>query len=101
MVLRILCIGDVGNIIKTISRFSESDIHIINWPKTDAGIYTYDDEYELFQNYKLVDQVKKINSIKDNFDLCIVMGVGERIAYLCDLNYITYYVGRDIDAPRF
>ena len=43
MVLRILCIGDVGNIIKTISRFSESDIHIINWPKTDAGIYTYDD----------------------------------------------------------
>ena len=101
MVLRILCIGDIANIMKTISRFSESDIHIINWPKTDAGIYTYDDEYELFQNFKLVDQVKKINSIKDNFDLCIVMGVGERIAYLCDLNYIAYYVGRDIDAPRF
>ena len=27
--------------------------------------------------------------------------VGERIAYLADLNYIAYYVGRDIDAPRF
>ena len=101
MVLRILCIGDVGNVIKTISRFSKSDIHIINWPKADAGIYTYDDEYELFQNYKVVDQVKKINSIKDNFDLCIVMGTGELVAYLCDLNYIAYYVGRDIDAPKF
>ena len=101
MVLRILCIGDVGNVIKTISRFSKSDIHIINWPKADAGIYTYDDEYELFQNYKVADQVKKINSIKDNFDLCIVMGTGELIAYLCDLNYIAYYVGRDIDAPKF
>ena len=49
----------------------------------------------------MVDQVKKINSIKDDFDLCIVMGNGELIAYLCDLNYIAYYVGRDIDAPRF
>ena len=29
------------------------------------------------------------------------MGTGERIAYLSDLNYTTYYVGRDIDAPRF
>ena len=101
MVLRILCIGDVGNVVKTISRFSKSTIHIIVWPKADAGIYTYDDEYEIFQNYKVADQVKKINSIKDDFDLCIVMGNGELIAYLCDLNYITYYVGRDIDAPRF
>jgi glycosyltransferase involved in cell wall biosynthesis len=29
------------------------------------------------------------------------MGTGERIAYLADLNYVSYYVGRDIDAPRF
>ena len=101
MVLEILCIGDVGNVIKTISKFSKSNIHIINWPKADAGHFTYDDEYELFENYKVSDQVKKINSIKNKFDLCIVMGTVERIAYLCDLNYICYYVGRDIDAPRF
>ncbi len=101
MVLRILCIGDVGNYIKTISKFTKAQIHIINWPKSDAGHFTYDAEYELFENYKVSDQVKKINSIKNNFDLCIVMGTGERIAYLCDLNYICYYVGRDIDAPRF
>ena len=29
------------------------------------------------------------------------MGTGERTAYLADLNYIPFYVGRDIDAPRF
>ena len=54
MALQILCIGDVGNYIKTLSKFSKSEIHIINWPKADAGNFTYDDEYELFQNWILV-----------------------------------------------
>lgn len=102
MVLKILAIGDVGNYIKTLSKFTKkSKIHIINFPKDGAGIYTYDENYELFENYKVVDQVKKINQIKEDFDLAVVMGTGERIAYLADLNYVSYYVGRDIDAPRF
>ena len=102
MVLNILVIADVGNYFKTISKYvKNSKIHIINFPKDGAGIYTYDENYELFENYKVSDQVKKINQIKENFDLVVVMGTGERIAYLADLNYISYYVGRDIDAPRF
>ena len=97
-----LLIGDVGNYFQTVSKFvKKSKIHIINFPKDEAGIYTYDENYELFENYKVRDQVKKINEIKKNFDLALVMGTGERIAYLADLNYISYYVGRDIDAPRF
>ncbi len=102
MVLKILAIGDVGNYIKTLSKFTKkSKIHIINFPKDGAGIYTYDEDVELFDSYKVTNQIKKINKIKDQYDLCIVMGTGERIAYLSDLNYIVYYVGRDIDAPRF
>ena len=102
MVLKILAIGDVGNYIKTLSKFTKkSKIRIINFPKDGAGIYTYDENYELFENYKVSDQVKKINQIKEDFDLAVVMGTGERIAYLADLNYVSYYVGRDIDAPRF
>ena len=102
MVLNILVISDVGNYFKTVSKYvKKSKIHIINFPKDGAGIYTYDENYELFENYKVRDQVKKINQIKENFDLAVVMGSGERIAYLADLNYISYYVGRDIDAPRF
>ena len=102
MILKILAIGDVGNYIKTLSKFTKkSKIHIINFPKDGAGIYTYDEDVELFESYKVTKQIKKINKIKDQYDLCIVMGTGERIAYLSDLNYIAYYVGRDVDAPRF
>ena len=101
MTINILAIGDVGNTLSTLRKFTKTKIHIINSPKDDAGIFTYDDNYELFENYKVLDQVKKINEIKNNFDFCITMGAGERIAYLADLNYISLYVGRDIDAPRF
>ena len=102
MVLNILVISDVGNYFKTVSKYvKNSKIHIINFPKDGAGVYTYDENYKLFQNYKVTDQVKEIEKIKENFDLAVVMGAGERIAYLADLNYISYYVGRDIDAPRF
>ena len=100
--IKVLAIGDVGNYLVTISKYvKKSKIHIINFPKDEAGIYTYDENYELFENYKVKDQVKKINEIKKDYDLALVMGTGERIAYLADLNYISYYVGRDIDAPRF
>ena len=100
--LKVLIICDVGNYFKTVSKYvKNSKIHIINFPKDGAGIYTYSDDYELFENYKVRDQVKKINQIKHKFDLAVVMGAGERIAYLADLNYVSYYVGRDIDAPRF
>jgi len=102
LVLNILVISDVGNYFKTVSKYvKNSKIHIINFPKDGAGVYTYDENYKLFQNYKVTDQVKEIEKNKENFDLAVVMGAGERIAYLADLNYISYYVGRDIDAPRF
>lgn len=87
---------------KTISKHTKkSEIHLINFPKDSAGIYTYADGVELFETYKVSRHVKRVNEIKDNFDVCVTMGVGERIAYLADLRYISYYVGRDIDAPRF
>ena len=100
--IKVLAIGDIGNYLVTISKYvKKSKIHIINFAKDGAGKFTYDENYELFENYKVVDQVKKINEIKKDYDLALVMGTGERIAYLADLNYISYYVGRDIDAPRF
>ena len=101
MTINVLAIGDTGNIISTMKKFTKNiEIHLINFPKDGAGSFTYDD-VETFENYKVKDQVEKINSIKNNFDIAITMGTGERIAYLADLNYITFYVGRDIDAPRF
>jgi len=65
MVINILAIGDVGNILATLRKFTKTKIHIINSPKDDAGIFTYDDNYELFEKYNVLDQVKKINEIKN------------------------------------
>ena len=102
MVINVLAIGDVGNIISTLSKFTKkSKIHLINFHKDGEGVFTYNEDVETFENYKVKDHVEKINSIKNNFDIAITMGTGERIAYLADLNYIPFYVGRDIDAPRF
>lgn len=102
MTIKVLAIGDIGNVLQTIRKYTKkSEIHIINFSKDGAGIYTYADNVETFQTYKVSDHVKKINEIADNYDICITMGTGERIAYLADLKYVTYYAGRDIDAPRF
>ena len=102
MVINVLAIGDVSNVMKSISKITKkSKIHIINFPKDGAGEFICDDDVEFFSSRKVREQVERINEIKDNYDICITMGTGDRIAYLADLNYIQYFVGRDIDAPIF
>ncbi len=101
MVIRVLAIGDVGSIVKTIQKYvKKSEIHLINYPQDGSGVFTAPDDVELFKTWKVQDHVKKINEIKDNFDICLTTA-SERIAYLADLNYVAYYLGRDIDVPRF
>ena len=102
MVINVLAIGDVANVMKSLSKITKkSKINIVNFPKDGKGIFIHDDNVDRFVSWKVKEQVEYINKIKKNYDICIVMGTGERIAYLADLNYISYYVGRDIDAPRF
>ena len=102
MTIKILAIGDISNILRTLNKYlKKSKIHVINFPRENSGEFTSIGDVEEFETWKVMDQVKKINEIKNNFDLCITTGTGERIAYLCDLNYIPIYFGRDIDAPRF
>ena len=102
MVINVLAIGDVSNVMKSISKITKkSKIHIINFPKDGPGEFICDDDVEFFSSWKVREQVERINEIKDNYDICITMGTGDRIAYLADLNYIQYFVGRDIDAPIF
>ncbi len=101
MVNKILAIGDVGNIIKTIKKYSKkSEIHIINYPQDGSATFVNRNSDLFFKTWKVSEHVSKINEIKDDFDLCLTTG-SERIAYLCDLNYIAYYLGRDIDVPKF
>ena len=101
MVIKVLAIGDVGSIIRTIQKYTKkSEIHLINYPQDGSGVFTAPDDVELFKTWKVQEHVKKIDEIKDNFDICLTTA-SERIAYLADLNYVAYYLGRDIDVPRF
>ena len=102
LTLRILAIGDSANLFKILSKFvKKSEIHIINFPLSGAALYTYDPNVEFFKSTMVNECVKRINEIKDNFDLCITMGVSAVYAYLAGLNYVIYFVGDDIRLPFF
>ena len=101
MTIKVLAIGDIGNIVKTIQKYvKKSEIYLINYPKDGAAVFTDPDGIELFKTRKVSEQVKRINEIKDNFDICLTTA-SERIAYLADINYIGCYWGRDIDVPMW
>ena len=102
MGLRVLAIGDSANLMAILSKFTKkTKIHVINFPRYEASLKTYVENVEYFNSWKVSEHVKKINKIKHNFDLCITIGGGSLIAYLCDLNYIIYFVGGDIRNPQF
>ena len=101
MVIKVLAIGDIGSIVRTIRKYAKkSEIYLINYPQDGSGVFTASDDVELFKTWKVSEHVKKINEIKDNYDICLTTA-SERIAYLADLNYIAYLLGGDIESPRF
>lgn len=101
MTIKVLAIGDVGNVIRTIQKYTKkSKIHLINYPRDGSAKFTNPENTESFKTWKVKEHVEKINKIKKDYDVCISMAT-ERTAYLADLNYISYYVGGDIESPRF
>ena len=101
MTIKVLAIGDVGNVIRTIQKYTKkSKIHLINYPRDGSAKFTNPENMESFKTWKVKEHVEKINKIKNDYDVCISMAT-ERTAYLADLNYISYYVGGDIESPRF
>ncbi len=101
--MKILAIGDTADNAVSLKKFSKKiDIHIITFPRKLAEKFTLSDDVEIFDSLLISKQVKKINEIKKNFDLCFVISwSAARIAYLAGLNYIMYFVGGDINTPPF
>lgn len=102
--IKVLAIGDTADNIASLKKFTKrSKIHLINFPRKQAALFTYSSEgVEFFDSLLISRQVKKINQIKDNYDLCLVMSwAAARVAYLSGLNYIMYFVGGDIVTPPF
>lgn len=101
--MKILAIGDTADNIYTLQKFAKNfSIHLINFPRKQAGLKTQSDDVEFFDSLLIHKQVKKIEEIKNEFDICIVMTwAAARIAYLAGINYIMYFVGGDITTPPF
>ena len=98
MVLRVLAIGDLSNNITMFKKFTKSDIHLINFPwDGPSKVIDIKDDVEFFESVKVKDVLKRINEIKNEFDICIAMSsTGLLMSYLADLNYIAYFCGHDI-----
>ena len=103
MPIKILAIGDLANNFVILRKYvTKSDIHIINFPWDTASKLTESQNVEFFDSLKIKDQIKKINSIKEDFDFALVnTWAGARLAYLTGLDYIIYFVGSALRVPPF
>jgi len=100
LIIRVLVIGDASNYMKILSKcVKKSKIHIINFPREGASKLTYDENVEYFESNKVSECVKRINELKNHFDICITIFSGSVIAYLAGLNYVMHFVGGDIQLP--
>ena len=103
MTIKVLAIGDLANNVTTMKEFLKSEIHLINFPwETMSKIMDEKKDVEFFESIDVLKNLKKINQIKNDYDICLVLSsAGARIAYLADLNYILFVVGNDIRTPLF
>ena len=103
MALKVLAIGDLSNNITMFKKFTKSDIQLINFPwDGPSKVIDVKNDVEFFKSLKIKDILKRINEIKNEFDICIAMSsTGLLVSYLADLNYIAYFCGHDIRSPPF
>ena len=104
MTLKILAIGDLGNNISTLKKFiKSSEIHLINFNwEGNSAVMDERNDTEFFSTNKMSDFIKRINEIKNDFDICLAMSsTGLLVSYLANLNYIAYFVGHEIRSPPF
>ena len=95
MIMRILAIGDTANTFGILKKFLiKSQITIFRTPgRQRDDIFLQSQDQEFFISNNILERIKKINSIKNDFDLCIVNSWGGAvIAYICDLNYVMYFL---------
>ena len=94
--------GDNVKIMKGEFKGKTGKIDIINFPRVGDAKYTYADNVQFFESHLISKQVKKINEIKSNYDLCFVCSwEGARVAFLSNLNYIFFFVGSSIYQQPF
>ena len=102
MTLKVLAIGDTANVITDLKKYTKKiEIKLIDF-KERGKTLVKDEDTEILDEYNLFQHLKKINSIKNQYDIVLVMGwTAAKLAYLAGLNYVIYFVGNDIRNPPF
>jgi len=102
MKIKVLGIEENVNSINDIKKYvKDSTITQINIPHKNSFLM---DKSKLtyFKSKNVLKQLKELNAIKKNFDLCVVSSwKSARLAYLADLKYVINFVGNDIRIPPF
>jgi hypothetical protein len=103
MVIKILAMEESETLINDIGEYvKKSEFYQINIRTKQRDILINHKNIEFLDSENVFEQVKRINEIKEKFDLCLVSSWSTaRLAYLCDLNYIIFFVGNDIRIPPF
>ena len=103
MILKILAIGDTANNAYLLKKIlNKCKIDIINFPRIGDAKHIYADDVQFFESHLISEQVKKVNKIKSNYDLCFVSSwEGARVAFLANLNYVFFFVGSSIYQQPF
>ena len=96
MPIKVLAIGDVGNIVRTLQKYSKkSKIRLIKYPIDGSATFTDPDNIETFKTWKVKEHVQKINEIKDDYDLCDMID-NEKVACEDQISILPFKNNKDI-----
>lgn len=103
MIMKILGLGNTGNISNILKKYlKNSQMDLISFENEKNSRFNNLPGVEYFESSDLREQLKLINKIKHNYNLCLVTNwAGARLAYLSGLNFIFYFLGTDIRYPPF
>ncbi len=75
---------------------------IMHIPSKNRDFFSSEKSTNFFKSEKLSEQINELNHIKNNYDLSLVSSWhAAKLAFLCKLKYIIYFVGDDIRYPPF
>jgi glycosyltransferase involved in cell wall biosynthesis len=97
---RILGIEKSEILLNNLAKFLHTKMDVINIPSKNRDFLLFEKPLKKFKSKKLSEQINELNSIKNNYNLCIVSSwYAAKLAFLCNMNYIFYFIGDDIRNP--
>ena len=97
---RILGIEKSEILLNNLAKFLHTKMDVINIPSKNRDFLLFEKSLKKFKSEKLFEQINELNNIKNNYDLCIVSSwYAAKLAFLCNINYIFYFIGDDIRNP--